>query len=128
MYPELTQFKNWLKCQYSNSSASVHYSSDLALFFSYIKKSPSKITSHDVDLYISHSRHLGHCPSTINRRLSALRTWYYFLSIICDSPVPCPVLPRHRLRKSHPLPRAVSDSDIETLFNSIACPRDKAMF
>jgi hypothetical protein len=53
MYPELTQFKSWLKCQYSTSSASVHYSSDLALFFSYTKKSPSKITSHDVNRYIS---------------------------------------------------------------------------
>ncbi len=128
MYPELAQFKNWLKCQYSDSSASIHYSSDLALFFSYIKKSPSEITPQDTDRYISHSLRQGHRPSTINRRLSALRTFYYFLSIICDSPVTCPVLPRHRLRKSHPLSRAVSDSDVGTLFDRIASPRDRAMF
>jgi site-specific recombinase XerD len=128
MYPELTQFKNWLKCQYPESSVSVHYSSDLALFFSFIKKPPSEITSQDVDRYISYSRKLGHRPSTINRRLSALRTYYYFLSIICDSPSADPILPRHRLRKSRPLLRAVSDSHINTLFAHMESPRDKAMF
>jgi site-specific recombinase XerD len=128
MYPELTQFKNWLKCQYSNSSASVHYSSDLALFFSFVKKPPSKITPQDVDRYISRSLRQGHRSSTINRRLSALRTFYYFLSIICDSPLTCPALPRHRLRKAHPLPHVISDADIQTLFAYIDSPRDTAMF
>ena len=128
MYPELAQFKNWLKCQYPNSSASVHYSSDLALFFSYSKKSPSKITSQDVDRYISHSLRQKHHSSTINRRLSSLHTFYYFLSIAGDSPVTCPVLPRHRLRKSYPLPRTVRDADIQTLFASIDSPRDGTMF
>jgi integrase/recombinase XerD len=128
MYPELTQFKNWLKCQFPSSSVSVHYSSDLALFFSNIKKSPSDITPQDVDRYISHSQRQGHRSSTINRRLSALRTFDYFLSIVCDSPSVCPVLPRHRLRKSHPLPRGVSDSEIETLFTRIDSSRDKAIF
>jgi site-specific recombinase XerD len=128
MYQELTQFRNWLKCQYSNSSASVHYSSDLALFFSLVKKAPSAITPQDVDRYMAHSKQQGHSPSTINRRLSALCTFYYFLSITCDTPPACPVLPRHRLRKSYPLPRDVSDSDIETLFAIINNPRDKAIF
>ena len=128
MYQELAQFKNWLNCQYPGSSASVHYSSDLALFFSFVKKQPSKITAADVDRYSSYSLRLGHRPSTINRRLSALRTFYYFLSVICDFPAVCPVLPRHRLRKSYPLPRDVNDADIRTLFRQIDNPRDKAMF
>ena len=128
MYQELTQFRNWLKCQYPNSSASVHYSSDLALFFSYIRKLPSEITPQDVDRYISHSRQLRHTSATLNRRLSALHTFYYFLSIVCDSSMTCPVLPRHRLRKSHPLPRVVSDADIQTLFAYIESPRNKTMF
>jgi site-specific recombinase XerD len=128
MYPELTQFKNWLKCQYPKSSVRVHYSSDLALFFSFAKKPPLKLTAADVDRYIANSLRLGHCLSTINRRLSALRTFYYFLSIICDFPSPCPILPRHRLRKSHPLPRAISDSNIDILFAQIDSQRDKAMF
>lgn len=128
MDQELTQFKNWLKSQYSNSSASVHYSSDLALFFSFVKKAPSKIIAKDVDRYVSYSLRLGHRPSTINRRLSALRTFYYFLSVIYDSPTVCPVQARHRLRKSYPVPRDVPDADIKVLLSQIDSLRDKAMF
>jgi len=128
MYPELTQFKNWLKCQYSTSSVSVHYSSDLALFFSFVRKSPSAILPQDVDRYIADSLQGGHSHSTINRRLSAIKTFYYFLSITCDSPPVCPILPKHRFRKSHPLPRDVKDSDVEILFAYIHNPRDRAIF
>ena len=81
-----------------------------------------------MDRYISYSHRQGHRPSTINRRLSAVRTFYYFLSIICDSTSGCPVLHRHRLRKSHPLPRVISDADIKHLLAHIHSPRDKAMF
>ena len=49
MYPELTQFNNWLKGQYPKSSAGVRYSSDLALFFSFAGNSPAKITPSDMD-------------------------------------------------------------------------------
>lgn len=128
MYTELSSFKSWLKCQYSTSSASIHYNSDLALFFSLIQKPPSQITAQDVDRYVAHSLKQQHKPSTINRRLSALRTFYYFLAITCDKSPTCPVLPRHRLRKSYPLPRDVSDSDIEALFHHIDSMRDRAMF
>lgn len=128
MYPELTQFKNWLKCQYSTSSVSVHYTSDLTLFFYFIKKVPSAIAPQDVDRYIADSLQKGHSHSTISRRFSAIKTFYYFLSITCDSPPVCPVLPRHRLRKSHPLPRDVKDADAETLLAYINDTRDRAMF
>lgn len=128
MYPELTQFINWLKCQYPNSSTSVHYSSDLALFFSFSRKPPAIVTSIDVDGYISYSLGQGNKPATVNRRLSALRTFYYFLSMACELPLACPVLPRHRLRKSYPLPRDVDDANIQHLFRVISCSRDRAMF
>jgi site-specific recombinase XerD len=114
MYPEFTQFKNWLRCQYPSSSASVHYTNDLALFFSFIKKSTSTITAQDVDRYISHSRQQKHRPSTINRRLSALRTFYYFLAMTCAKLPACPVLLWHRLRKSYHLPSDVNDPDINS--------------
>lgn len=128
MYVELNQFRSWLKCQYPSSSASIHYSSDLALFFSFAKRSPATITSKDVDHYVSHSLQQGNKRATINRRLSALRTFYYFLSMTCDLPPDCPVFPRHRLRKSYPLPRDVGDTNLQALFNTISCSRDRVMF
>jgi site-specific recombinase XerD len=73
MQIKLTQFSNWLTCQYPHSSARNHTMSDLALFFSWAEKPPSAISPHDVDLYIQHCLSKGLSPLTINRRLSSLR-------------------------------------------------------
>jgi site-specific recombinase XerD len=103
--------------------------SDLALFFSYAEKPPSAITFRDVDEYIQYCLLRGLSPLTVNRRLSSLRTFYYFLSIVNDVSMPCPVIPRrHFLRKPQPLPRDASEERIQILFSHIHSPRDKAMF
>ncbi len=103
--------------------------SDLVLFFSWVEKPPKEIASHQVDKYINHCLSEELSPITINRRLSALRSLYYFLSIINEFPVKCPVIPkRHFLRKPQHLPRDGSDEQIEILFSHIHDPRDKAMF
>ncbi len=129
MHPELIQFEVWLKCQYPHSSVRKHYRSDLALFFSYAGKPPSVISFQDVDDYIQHCLSKGLSPLTINRRLSSLRTFYYFLSIVNDVSMPCPViLRRHFLRKPQPLPRDASEEQIRILFAHMQDPRDKAMF
>jgi len=129
MHPELTQFEIWLKCQYPHSSVRKHYKSDLALFFSWAEKPPSAVIFYDVDEYIHHCLLKGLSPLTINRRLSSLRTFYYFLSIVNDISMPCPVIPkRHFLRKPQPLPRDASEEQIKILFAHIHHPRDTAMF
>jgi integrase/recombinase XerD len=129
MQTELTQFSNWLTCQYPHSSARKHTISDLALFFSWAGKPPSAISPHDVNSYIQHCLLKGLSPLTINRRLSSLRLFYYFLSIIDEQPVECPVISkRHFLRKPHPLPRDVSEAQVELLFSLIHDIRDKVMF
>jgi len=88
MYPELTQFEHRLACQYPHSSVRKLYKSDLTLFFSYAEKPPSVITFHDVDGYIQRCLSKGLSPLTVNRRLSSLRTFYYFLSIVNDVSMP----------------------------------------
>ena len=129
MYPEITQFKDWLKYQYPTSSTKKHYISDLVLFFSWAGKPPSAINFHDVDDYIHHYLAKGLSPLTINRRLSLLGTFYYFLSIVNDVSIPCPVIPkRHFLGKPQPLPRDASEEQIKILFTHIHPPRDQAMF
>jgi site-specific recombinase XerD len=66
--------------------------SDLALFFSWAEKPPSDISPYDVDSYIQHCLSKGLSPLTINRRLSSLRLFYYFLSVVNEQPVECPVI------------------------------------
>jgi site-specific recombinase XerD len=129
MQTELTPFSNWLTCQYPHSSARKHTMSDLALFFSWAEKPPSDISPHNVDGYIQYCLSKGLSPLTVNRRLSSLRLFYYFLLIVNEQPVECPVLSKwHFLRKPHPLPRDASEEQIELLFSFIHDSRDKAMF
>lgn len=81
MQTDFTQFQNWLTCQYPHSSASKHIISDLALFSSWTGKPPSEISPQEVDRYIHHCLEKSFSPPTINRRLSSLRLFYYFLRI-----------------------------------------------
>ena len=128
MHLNLVPFQDWLTCQYPHSSARKHYLSDLALFFSWTGKPPSEISSQDVDRYIHHCLEKRLSPLTINRRLSSLRLFYYFLRIIQEQPVDCPVQKHHYLRKPQPLPRDVSEKEITALFSVISDKRDKAIF
>jgi integrase/recombinase XerC len=129
MYPEIEQFKSWLSCQYPTSSTSVHYSSDLVLFFAWARKPLAEISVQDVNAFITHCQQKGQAASSINRRLAALNTFYYFLSMTEDQPPVSPVRPRrHYLPKSRPLPRDAQDQDLERLFSVIESPREKALF
>ena len=124
----LTPFQDWLTCQYPNSSARKHYLSDLALFFSWAEKPPSEISPQDVNQYIHHCLEKPLSPLTINRRLSSLRLFYYFLRIIQEQPLDCPVQKRHFLRKPQPLQRDASEEQITILFSVVTDKRDKAIF
>jgi len=128
MHLNLTPFSDWLICQYPRSSARKHYLSDLALFFSWIGKPPSEISPQDVAQYIHHCLEKSLSPLTINRRLSSLRLFYYFLRIIQEEVLDCPVQKRHYLRKPQPLPRDASEEQITALFSIITDKRDKAIF
>jgi site-specific recombinase XerD len=82
-----------------------------------------------VDSYIQHCLTKELPSLTINRRLSSLRLFYYYLRVINEQPVECPVISkRHFLRKPNPLPRDASETQIGLLFSFIHDKRDKAMF
>jgi site-specific recombinase XerD len=129
MSTELTEFQNWLTCQYPYSSTKKHYMSDLVLFFSHAGKLPGEITFHDIDDYIDYLHAEGYSSLTINRRLSSLRTFCYFLSIINDGGMDCRAIPeRHFLRKPRHLPRDADEEQIKSILDYIHNLRDKAMF
>jgi site-specific recombinase XerC len=90
---------------------------------------PAAITIGDVDAYITHCQEQGHAIATINRRLTALRSFYQFLATEIDNPPSNPVLPRrHFIRQGYGLPRDVTDDTLDQLFAVITAPRDKAIF
>jgi site-specific recombinase XerD len=129
MFPEIEQFKKHLWRQSPHTSTRRHYTSDLRLFFAWVDKLPAAITISDVDAYITHCQEQGHTIATINRRLTALRSFYQFLATEIDGPPPNPILPRrHFVRHRRSLPRDVTDDKLDRLFTVITSSRDKAIF
>jgi site-specific recombinase XerD len=129
MLPEIEKFQKWLRRKSPHASTHIHYASDVRLFFAWAGKSPGDITARDVDVYIEHSQRAGHAIATVNRRLASLRAFYHFLALDADEAPPNPVLPRrHFIRQGQRLPRDVEDAELQTLFDVIDHPRDRAMF
>jgi site-specific recombinase XerD len=129
MYPEINRFHHWLRRKYPNTSTPIHYVSDVELFFNWLNKAVNEVTVQDVDAYIDACQQQGHRPTTINRRLAALRAMYKFLEIDQEAAPANPVIPkRHFMRRGRPLPRDAKDDEVARLFAVIDHPRDTAMF
>ncbi len=129
MREELARYRQWLRRKSPSSSTLRHYTSDLELFFRFANKPPGEVTLRDVDGFIGHCQRQGHRPSTINRRLAALHSFYRFLAVESDAAPPNPVLPhRHYIRKGRHLPRDVEDHVLQRLFDVISDTRDRAIF
>jgi site-specific recombinase XerD len=97
----LRRFALYLKRHFGQSSTAKHYLSDLTIFVGIIgQKTPEDMTPADIDEFIDHQLAAGLKPSTINRRLSSLRTLFEFLASEDPTrPWPNPVIwRRHRLK------------------------------
>jgi len=134
MLPEVLMFNKWLRRNRPHTTTPRDYTSDLTLFFAWADKPPSDVTLRDIDAYIEHCQQdLGHAVATINRRLTAIHTFYDFLDVETDDAPPNPVIPkRHYIPRGRHLPRDVEDADLDRLFEAVAAApsaiRDRAMF
>jgi site-specific recombinase XerD len=124
------QFERYIKSRYPNSTTAKHYSSDLRQFSQLIGKSPRAVTRGDVDRFVEEQLARGLAATTINRRLAALHEFFEYLADETgDAEWPNPVnWKRHKVKPGKPLPRDVSESEVERLFAQITHPRDLAMF
>ncbi len=129
MLPEIEQFQKWLRRKAPHTSTSIHYTNDLQLFFAWVDKPPDQVKVSDVDRFIDYAHTQNHALTTINRRLAALRSFYYFLTIELEDAPKNPVIPRrHFIPIGQQLPRDIEDPLVERLFTVISGPRDRAMF
>lgn len=112
MLVEIEQYINWVRRRNPGTCTWKNYNSDLRLFVRAVGGcTPEQITFRDVDRFVALQLERGLKPTTINRRLAAVISFYNFLSEDnCE--LVCPVIPRrHRLREPQRLPgRAASAS------------------
>jgi site-specific recombinase XerD len=133
MFPQkhIEGFEQYWRRRKPGSSTAVHYASDVRIFFKWATGcSPETITTHDIDGFIEWQRSLGRAPSTIRRRLIALRMFFDFLAYVKDQSFPNPVIPRrHYVSQGRTLPRSVRQNEVARLFASIGDHlRDRTIF
>ena len=128
MQADLAKFKRYLETRYPDRSTTKHYMSDLAIFNQFVDHQPPEmITSKQLDAFVQAQRAQGLQAATINRRLSAISSFYEFL-LGDDEALQNPVVwQRHSVRLGRHLPRDVSDAVVEQLLAVVDHPRDRAM-
>jgi site-specific recombinase XerD len=103
------------------------YLLDLQLFFAAIDRPVNQVSFREIDGFIDQQHQQGLAPTTVNRRLYALRHFFDFLieQQVVDTN---PIKPSHVLRRGRPLPRALAKEQLEQLFAQIRHPMDRALF
>ena len=111
------------------------YQSDLSIFLKWLSRncnsSFKNTKSEDVELFIKHLFQLGFKSTTINRKISSIKTFYIYLKkqkLIDIIPTENIIVPKQEKN----LPKSISEKEVETLLNSINGSsnielRDKAM-
>lgn len=133
MFPqtEIEGFRRYWRRRKPHSSTAVHYASDVTIFFAWVGEvAPLAITVHHIDHFIDWQRELGWKPSTIRRRVIALRMFFDYLAYALDRDLVNPVQPRrHYVANDDNLPREVADEMLQQLFVAIGDHRrDRTIF
>ncbi len=80
MKADLDRFAIHLKRRHPNRSTTKHYISDLNIFARFVKhKSAHQVTVNDIDAFVEKQSNQQLKPTTINRRLAAISSFFQFL-------------------------------------------------
>lgn len=105
-----------------------NYLHRLQRFFSWVSTAVELTTVAEIRLYIDYLLEKRVAPRTINCHLSSIRLFYDYLvdeeNIILENPVIGGLL----LKESRPLPRYLTDNEVEGFFRFVSNKRDFAIF
>jgi site-specific recombinase XerC len=104
------------------------YRIDLRLFFTEIEKPLRQISWREVDGCVARQHPQGLAPTTINRRVHALKRCFDVLVLEQEQLSVTPVKPRHDLKQGRALPKELSAEHLTPLFARIEHPMDRAVY
>ena len=128
MHSEIEQFIQWVRMRSPQARTWRDYQCDLKIFMKLTgDRAVEDVRVRDVDEFVSYQVNRGFKPSTVNRRLATVASFYTYL-IGNDRPLISPVLPRrHYLKEPESLPRPVNEENLRKFFSAIQDVRDRAM-
>ena len=126
----LQRFEQYLRRRFPERRTAVDYLSDVRQFAAFCPKAWREVTMLDLDAFVDQQRQQGLRPTTVKRRVAALKTFFDCLAEETgDLSWPNPVrFKRHAGKLPRPLPRDLSDEQVEQLWAVIRTPRDRAWF
>lgn len=126
----LARFEQYLNRRFGQSSTPKHYLSDLRIFIRRVgDKAAQDVTPADVDAFVDDQIDHGLSPTTINRRLACIRSFFEYVAADGPHHWPNPVISRrHNLKTGSRLPRDASDEAVSRIFAALSDERDRAMF
>src|SRR5215216_255433 len=105
-----------------------NYAIDLRLFFAEADKPLRQITWQEIDRFVLHQHDQGLAATTINRRLNAIKRFFDYLVTEQEQLPINPIKPSHFLKQGRPLPKKLTQEQIQRLFARIKNRMDRAMF
>ena len=123
----IEHFDAYLKRRNYAAHTRANYRLDLTLFFADKNAPPASVTHRDIEQFIE--RHYTHdlAPTTMNRRLYALKHFFDFLleeRLVFGNPVKA----SHFARLGRPLPKPLSQEQVQALFAQMRHPLERALF
>ena len=126
---EIESFTDYLKTRHYSPHTVANYELDLRLFFALVEKPPAQVTWRDVDCFLQQQHRQGLAPTTVNRRIHALKSFYEFLFVTADKDeYAMPIKPSHYVRQGRPLPKKLTTAEVKKLFLAITNEVDKTLF
>lgn len=129
-HESLHRFHQYLQRRFPERRTPQDYLSDLRQFMAVCGKAWREVTMQDIDAFVDQQRQTGLKPTTVNRRVAALKTFFDFLAEETgDLSWPNPVrFKRHAGKRPRRLPRDLSDETVECVWRQVTDARDRAWF
>jgi site-specific recombinase XerD len=123
----IRRFREYLQRRQYAAHTITNYTFDLQLFFAACPQPLAQVSFQDVERCIDQQYAQGLAPTTLHRRLHALKHFFDYL-LEQRRVAGNPVKPSHMVRRGRPLPKALSQDQVQQLFAQIHHPMDKALF
>jgi site-specific recombinase XerD len=123
----ITRFRAYLQRRQYAVHTITNYTLDLQVFFTHCPQPLAQVSFRDIEQFIDRQYQQGLAPTTLHRRLHALKHFFDYL-VEQRRVMGNPVKPSHMVRRGRPLPKVLSQDQVQQLFAQIQHPMDKALF